>query len=105
MAGELVYLEAIVGADITSFRRGMAQVRSEITQTAGLSSSLMGLGSALTLGLSVPIAALTGVGLKMFASFDEGMRNVNSIANLSESEFKKLSDAVKEVGDYMWALS
>lgn len=102
MAGELVYLEAIVGADITSFRRGMAQVRSEITQTAGLSSSLMGLGSALTLGLSVPIAALTGVGLKMFASFDEGMRNVNSIANLSESEFKKLSDAVKEVGDYMW---
>lgn len=94
----IAYLEAIVGADLTSFRRGMAEVRAELTETSGLGASLQGLGTTLTLGLTVPLVAIGVASLKLFTDFDAGMRNINSIMQLPEEQLKKLSDQVLTFG-------
>ena len=94
----IAYLEAYVGADITSFRRGMAQVRGEIAATTGLGSSLQTLGASLTTALSLPLAAIGGIGLKSFVDLDAQMRNVNSIAGLSEEQFQDLTRRVMDFG-------
>lgn len=98
MAQTIAYLEAVVGADLTSFRRGMAEIRSEIAGTAGLSSGLTDLGTKLTLGLTVPILGVAAAGLKMFSDFDTGMRNVNSIMQLPEDQFQKLGKEIQDFG-------
>lgn len=96
MASQVIaYLEAIVGADVTAFRSGMAEVRAEITETAGVGESLTAVGTALTVGLVIA----GGVGLKVFSDFDASMRNVNSIMQLSEDQFKTLGDQVLKFGE------
>jgi TP901 family phage tail tape measure protein len=77
----------------------MAEVRAEIGETAGLSSSLQSLGTALTLGLTVPVVALGAVSLKVFSDFDAGMRNINAIMQLPEDQLKKLSSDVLKFGE------
>lgn len=57
------------------------------------------LGRKLTLSLSLPLLALGGGAVKMAGSFDQALRNVNSIAQLSEKQFHGLHDAVLKLSD------
>lgn len=98
MADSIAYLEAIVGADISSFRRGMSEVRGELTDTAGLGSGLVSLGQTLTLGLTLPIIGVGVAAIKSFADVDTAMRNTNSILGLSEDQFQALQDKVIAFG-------
>lgn len=99
MAERIAYLEAVVGADITSFRRGMQEVRRE---TGLLSDTLGGigrLGRDMTLAVTAPMVALASGAVKMAGDFDAAMRNINSIAFLSEDQFKALSERTLEFGE------
>src|SRR3990172_5958470 len=60
----------------------------------GLGQSLTGVGKRLTTGLTLPLIGLGAVALKLASDFDASMRNVNSIAQLPEGQFKSLSDSV-----------
>ena len=98
MADTIAYLEAIIGADVTSFRRGMQEVRRSLFDIGGLGESLRGVGTAMTMALTVPLIAAGGAALKLRADFDQAMRNVNSMALLGEDQFQSLSAAVLEFG-------
>jgi TP901 family phage tail tape measure protein len=93
------YLVAVVGADITQFRQGMRDVRKELgVLDESSSQSLARLGRTLTYTLTAPLLAVGTAMVGTASNFDASMRNINSIANLSESEFHDLSAAVLDFG-------
>lgn len=98
MPETIAYLEAIVGADVSDFRRGMRQVRGDIADLGGLSSSLRDLGRDLTYALTIPLVAAGAAALKVASDFDSSMRNVNSLLQLNESQFQSLEKTVRDYG-------
>lgn len=94
----IAYLEAIVGADITQFRRGMADIRNEVGILSETMSGIAGLGRTLTYTFTTPVVALGGFAVQAASDFEAAMRNVNSIAQLSEDQFQDLSAAVLDFG-------
>ena len=93
------YLEAVVGADITSFRRAMAQVRSDLTGVhTGISQTFRNIGRDMTYGLTVPLAAIGGASLKLASDFDASMRNISSISEDFANNFDEYSAAVLRFG-------
>ena len=61
---------------------------------SGLAGSMTNAGKKMTAGLTLPIVGLGIASIKMAADFDASMRNVNSIAQLSEDQFVDLKDRV-----------
>lgn len=98
MTQTIAYLEAVVGADITSFRRGMAEVRNSLLDVGGLSSSLRSVGTSLTMGITVPLLGLAAASVKTFSDFEAGMRNVNAIAQLGNEQFEELYQRTLDLG-------
>lgn len=98
MAERLAYLEAVVGADVTAFRRGMQQIRNE---TGILSESIKGIsgaGRAITLGFAVPMAAIGTAAGEAAMEFDAHMRNINAIAGMTQNELDELGASVLNFG-------
>jgi TP901 family phage tail tape measure protein len=98
MAQRIAYLEAVVGADITSFRRGMQDVRRETGMLSDTMGGLSHLGRNMTLAVTTPIIAAGTAMVKSAADFDASMRNINSIAFLTEDQLKALNDRTLEFG-------
>lgn len=98
MPNTIAYLEAVVGADITSFRRGMYEVRQSLLDIGGLSQTLRNVGRTMTLGMTVPLLIFGGAAVDQFAKFEEAMRNVNSMTLLGQRDFEALSQAVLQFG-------
>jgi TP901 family phage tail tape measure protein len=99
MAGqEIAYLTAVVGADVTSFRAGMREVRQSLLDVGGLSESLRTTGRNLTLALTVPMGIAGAAALDMAVDFDAAMRNVASISDVVANNFENSSDVVLEWG-------
>lgn len=98
MAERLAYLEAVVGADITQFRKGMRDVRNE---TGLLSETVGGLGKigrTLTFAYTAPLLALGSYAVQTAGQFDASMRNINAIAQLPIDQLDALSDRVLAFG-------
>ena len=94
MAERLAYLEAVVGADITQFRKSMRDIRNE---TGILSETINGIGGAArsaTFAFTVPMVALGTYAVDAASKFDGAMRNINSLLLLGDENFKALSDEV-----------
>ena len=99
MAEQTQYLLAVVGADVTQFRKGMRDVRSELgLLDADSSSSLGRLGRTLTYTLTAPLAIAGAAAISAASDFEAAMRNINSIAFLSETAFADLTDQVFDFG-------
>lgn len=98
MAETIAYMEAVVGADITSFRREMRVVREQVGILSDTIGGLSSLGRSMTYAVTAPIVALGAGAVKMAADFDASMRNVNSIAQLTEAQFVSLSQKTLEFG-------
>lgn len=87
-------LEAQMAATEAATRSRMARAASTM-QAAG--TKMVSAGAGLTKGLTLPLAAVGVVAGKMSIDFDRSMRNVNSIAQLPEPQFRSLSDSVLEL--------
>ena len=98
MAERLAYLEAVIGADITQFRRGMAEVRNESGLLSERSKGLSAVGRTMTYTLTAPLLAIGTLAASAAGEFDENMRNVNAIARMSESQLHSLSQETLEWG-------
>src|SRR5689334_19476170 len=98
----VAYLEAIVGADITSFRRGMQEVRRETgvltDDFTGMAGNLAKVGQAMTYSLTTPLLAIGSQAVKTASDFDASMHNINSIAHMTQGEFDALSKKVLDFG-------
>lgn len=102
MAQGTEYLVAVVGADVTAFRRGMQSIRNDLGvlahEGAGFKESFRKLGETLTYAVSAPLAIMGASAVNMASGFDAAMRNINSIAFLSEQQIASLGDEVFQFG-------
>lgn len=101
LLGDLIYR---VGADITKFDSDMAKVSKTLSKLdrdsakalAGfdkIGDRLTAAGTAMTAGLTVPIAGVGIAATKMASDFDLSMRQVTSLlGGVGDKEFKELSD-------------
>lgn len=99
MTQTVAYLEAIVGADITSFRRGMQEVRSEVGFLSDTMGGLSRMGRLMTFGLTVPMVAFGAAAASVFSEFEAEMRNIASISDQVAGRFEFWSDKVREFGE------
>lgn len=98
MAAErLAYLEAVVGADITQFRKSMRDIRNDVGILSETISGIGGAARTMTFAFTAPMVALGSFAVQAAGSFDASMRNINSILGLSEENFQGLS---KEAFDF-----
>jgi len=95
MAERLAYLEAVVGADITQFRKGMRDIRNETGILSETISGISGAARTATFAISAPLATLGTYTVQAASDFDAAMRNINSITGMSEAQLKSLSDEVR----------
>lgn len=98
MSQKIAYFEAVIGADITNFRREMRNVRSDLGGVEGSLSSLRRVGRNMTFAITAPMVALGGAAVNAAADFDAAMRNVNSIALMSEDSLAAVSQRTLEWG-------
>lgn len=98
MAERIAYLEAVVGADITAFRKGMRDVRNETGILSEQLAGVAGVGRSLTLSLTAPLVAMGTYFGQAASEFDAAMRNINSIAFLSDGALAGLSERVLQFG-------
>ena len=64
------------------------------TRAGKIGAAMSTAGSRMTKGLTLPLLALGAGSVKMAADFEQSMRNVNSIAQLPEEQFKSLNQEV-----------
>jgi len=98
MTQQVAYLEAVVGADITTFRRGMQDVRRELGLFSDTAAGLQHLGRNLTFAVTVPIMAALGGAVKVATDFDAAMRNIASISDEVATNFSGMSSEVRDFG-------
>jgi TP901 family phage tail tape measure protein len=98
MAERLAYLEAVVGADVTQFRKGMRDIRNEVGFLSETMSGLAGLGRSLTFAFTTPVLALGTAAISAASSFEASMYNINSIAGLTADQLEALSQRTLEFG-------
>lgn len=94
MAERLAYLEAVVGADITEFRKSMRDIRNDVGILSETISGIGGAARTMTFAFTAPMVALGTYAVQAASGFDAAMRNINSIMQLSEDQFAGLSEEV-----------
>lgn len=99
MAERLAYLEAVVGADITEFRKSMRDIRNDV---GILSETITGIGGAartMTFAFTAPMVALGTYAVQAASGFDAAMRNINSLLGLGEAEFSAFEATVLDFAE------
>lgn len=94
----MAYLEAVVGADITQFRKGMRDIRNEVGVLSESMGGLAGLGRTLTYTVTAPVVAFGTMAVQQASEFDAAMRNINSIVGMSEDDLASLTAQVMDFG-------
>jgi TP901 family phage tail tape measure protein len=95
MAAPAAVLNVLVTANTSQATTGLAKVNSQLGATSKSANQLSSTMKTMAKGAGLAaagVAAHQAVGA--FMDFDRSMRNVNSIAQLNEREFKKLSKSV-----------
>lgn len=100
-------IAVILSANATSFATQMAIASGAVdrfdSKSAAAGGSSGGLNKfkiaagAAAIAVAVILATAVASGVKQFIAFEEQMRNVNSISELSEAQFHKISEAVLDL--------
>lgn len=82
------------------------KIDSVVTKVESMGSSLQAagdkishIGSKLTLGITAPIVGIGASAIKTAASFEETMSQVSAISGATGSDFQKLENLAKEMGE------
>lgn len=98
IAERLAYLEAVIGADITQFRKGMRDIRNETGILSEVTRGVSGFGRTLTFAYTTPLLVLGATSVQVASEFQGAMQNINSIAGMSEDQLAALSAQTLEFG-------
>ena len=97
--------------DISKFKSGLSQANSEFSKflnssnsvdkrLSGLANTATGLGTKMTIGLTLPLAAIGTASTKAAANFDTQLAKISTVADTSVLSTKKVSDGLlKMSGD------
>src|SRR5690606_33910633 len=83
-----------VGADATQFEKHMNKIERTLNKT---SRTLTDVGSKLTTGLTLPLAAAGGGALKASIDFESAFAGVRKTVDASEEEFQALSEGSRQM--------
>jgi TP901 family phage tail tape measure protein len=108
-SGALGSLFVEIGAKIDKLESGLAAASRSIDQTIGdaekkfatfdaIGSRLSSLGTGLTAGLTLPIAAIGTVALKASADFDSALRLVSARGDITGKDLDKLKAQAEDLG-------
>jgi ABC-type transporter Mla subunit MlaD len=100
MANTPAYLSAIITANNTKFKQGLAGAKASM-KGFGKSINKMGAGLTPFLGVTAGIAGLTSVmrgAGRTIMDFEQSMADVKSITRATDEEFKQLEDSAKKLG-------
>lgn len=102
MTTTIATLQAVITADSTGFARAMDGVRAQIAgvegQAGSMTKAMRSLGTTMTAAVTLPLVGMGAAVVRTASDFDAAMRNINSIAFLSETQLKALSDRTLEFG-------
>ena len=93
--GGIKTISIIVAANIKGLEASLGKANKSITSFA---SNAARVGSALTFGITAPLAALGKSALDTFVAFEEGMTKVRAVTGATTKEFKMLTDNARELG-------
>lgn len=82
--------------NLGGFLSGMDRMGNK---TAALGKKMTKLGKTMALKVTAPLVAMGGLSLKMAADFDKGMREVNTLLQLSGDQFEELRADVLALSD------
>lgn len=94
MATQIGSLFASIVLSTDGLARDIAKAESHLKKFSG---KLEAFANDISLKLSAPMAAFGAVSVKSFAEFEKGMAEVQTIANASTGDFKKLETGVREL--------
>jgi TP901 family phage tail tape measure protein len=94
VAKTLAELIVRVGADATQFEKHMGKIEKRLTKVGG---NLQQIGSRLTTGLTVPLAAAGGGALAASVSFESAFAGVRKTVDATEEELATLSDGIRQM--------
>lgn len=83
-----------IGADVTGLNRGLKSAGSSVNGFSDKVSRRMKIAGTMLVGAA---AAIGGAALKMAGDFDGAMREVNTMMQLSEEQFKAFSKEIQTV--------
>jgi len=75
----------------------LTKLTSMETRTRRFGATMAGVGTAAAAAIGVA-AVGAGMAVKKYAEFEQAMKNMNSVAHASKSEFRALSNLAKEMG-------
>ncbi|MGV3161962.1 phage tail tape measure protein [Streptococcus hyovaginalis] len=97
---------AFLRANVSDFQRGMAQAKTTIeslpkqvgSSMQKIGTTMQGIGKGMTVGLTVPLAAIGAASLKTFGDFQSQMNRVKAISGATGSQFEKLKTQAMDLG-------
>ncbi|WP_438467802.1 phage tail tape measure protein [Streptococcus pluranimalium] len=97
---------AFLRANVSDFQRGMAQAKTTIeslpkqvgSSMQKIGTTMQGIGKGMTVGMTVPLAAIGAASLKTFGDFQSQMNRVKAISGATGSQFEKLKTQAMDLG-------
>lgn len=81
-------------AVVDGFEAGMARAAAATDRVSSRAKNLEKVGAGLTMGLTVPLAAVSAVSLKSAISFESAFTGVRKTVNGTAEDFAKLEDSI-----------
>ena len=84
-----------IGASTKGLNKELGKARTAFSRTFG---NIQKLGGSLTKSVTLPLVAIGGSAVKVFADFEQGMAKVKAISGATDKQFKALSADARRLG-------
>ena len=98
MADILASVAVAIGAELSGFDRGMANVRKELAGLVKLGDRMKDFGQTLSVSLTAPLAVFAGLTAKTAGDFEAGMNRVQVATQAPAAAFDQLKKKAAELG-------
>ncbi|WP_072297759.1 phage tail tape measure protein [Paracoccus sp. SM22M-07] len=96
MSTVIGHLHAVLGLDATAFQQGMSNAASTLR---GVGRSMQQVGRQMSAAVSVPLAGIGGLSLKVAGDFEASMNRVQAATGAGTAEMAALEAAALEMGE------
>jgi len=93
--GKVKDLIVNIGASTKNLNKELGKAKRDFGRTFG---NIQKMGASLSKSVSLPLAALAGTSVKVFADFEQGMAKVKAVSGATGAEFQKLQEDAKRLG-------
>ena len=84
-----------IGADISGLNKGLKAAQSKLL---GISNKLAGIGTSLSLKVTMPLVLLAKQALATSAEFEQSMANAASVSGATGEELDRMTSLAREMG-------